>query len=155
MQLREFGQLTLKYDRPIIAAAPYPGGEGRGFGMGTGRIENRIIAGNLRWTNLPSVRSDNVVLSNFNGIIEPDEGAIVLFRLHGYAIPSKGEGSGVRIRRDTVLRLIFTSQGADYSSLNNIIAMAEGIVVNQPERLIGFRLFECVYEPPPLSMFGD
>jgi hypothetical protein len=154
MQLRDFGQLQITYDAPIIAAAPFPGGEGRGFGTGTGRIENRVISGNLRWTNLPSVRSDNMVLSNFNGIIEPDEGDIVLFRLHGYAAPSAGEGPGVRIKRDTVLRLVFTSQSADYGELNSIIAMAEGIVISQPERLIGFRVYECVYEPPALAMFG-
>lgn len=153
MQLKDFGKLHLIYDAPIVAATPFPGREGRGFGTGTGRIENRIIRGTLRWTNMPAVRSDNVVLSNFNGIIEPDEGDIVLFRLHGYAVPSVGEGPGVRIKRDTVLRLVFTSQGQDHAALNTIIAMAEGIVVDQAERLIGFRVYECAYEAPPLQMF--
>ena len=116
----------LQYDAPIIAAAPFPGGEGRGFGTGRGRIESPRVNGALRWANLPSVRSDNVVLSNFNGIIEPDEGAIVLFRLHGYAVPSAGEGTGVRIQRDTVLRMVFMSQAGDHADLNNLIVMAEG-----------------------------
>lgn len=153
MELKGLGQMHLIYDAPVIAATPFPGGEGFGFGTGTGRIENRIISGNLRWTNLPSVRSDNVVLSNFNGIIESDDGGIVLFRLHGYAVPSAGEGPGVRIKRDTVLRLVFTSQGDDHAALNTIIAMAEGVVVNQKERLIGFRVYECVYGAPPLELF--
>lgn len=154
MQFKDFGKLHIFYDAPIIPATPHPGGEGRAFGTGTGTIENRIIAGPLRWTNLATVRSDNVVLSNFNGIIEPDRGSPVLFRLHGYAIPMPGEENSVHINRATVLRLVFTSQGQDYAALNNVIAMAEGIVLNKAERHIAFRAYECIFELPPVSIFS-
>jgi len=153
MKFVDFGQLFLRYDGPLVAAAPYPGGDGRAFGTGTGWIDNRIIRGALRWTNIPTVRSDGVVLSEFNGIIEPDEDGVVLFRLHGYAIPSAGEGPGLRINRDTLLRLVFVSQADEYAELNNVVAMVEGVVLNREERLIGFRAYQCLFELPDPSAF--
>lgn len=157
MKFVDFGQLLLRYDGPIVPAAPYPGGAGRAFGTGTGWIDNRIIRGSLRWANTPKVRSDKVVMSEFNGIIEPDggEGAVVLFRLHGYAIPSEGEGPSIHINRDTLLRLIFVSEGQAFTELNRIVAMAEGVVLSKQDRLIGFRAYQCLFELPDTSVFSS
>lgn len=148
MKLQDLAYLVLQYDGPIRGAAPFPGGDGRGFGTGTGRIEGEAIRGNLRWANIPVVRSDNVVVSDFNGIIEPDEGDIVLFRLHGYAVPSAGEGPGIRILRDSMWHCQFTSAGQDYAFLNNAFVVAEAAVLHQPTRVIGVRLFSATYEGP-------
>ena len=62
------------------------GSEGHYYFIAEGRAEGRI-AGRLRGANHPVARVDGNALPNFQGAIETDDGAHILFDLRGYARP--------------------------------------------------------------------
>jgi hypothetical protein len=84
---------------------PGAGGERQSFLVAEGRCSGRI-AGRLRAANYPRGRPDNMLLPDFRGVLETDDGATVLFAWSGYARPSSSGrelvGSIPRQRRHAV-----------------------------------------------------
>src|SRR3954470_22945581 len=66
---------------------PGAGGERQSFLVAEGRCSGRI-AGRLRAAKHPPGRPGNALLPDFRGVLEPDDGAPVLFAWSGYARPS-------------------------------------------------------------------
>src|SRR5215211_4435029 len=64
--------------------------EGRFFFLAEGRSEGRI-SGQFRGANHPHRRSDGTFQPDFQGVIETDDGAEVLFDYRGYGLPDRSE----------------------------------------------------------------
>jgi hypothetical protein len=61
-----------------------PGGtEGQNFLLTEGRCEGRISA-SWRGANYPRRRTDGILVPDFRGALETDDGATILFAWHGY-----------------------------------------------------------------------
>jgi hypothetical protein len=59
-------------------------GESRHLLIGEGRADGRV-AGRVRLVNHPHRRSDGLLEPEFHGVVETDDGAVVLFRFTGLA----------------------------------------------------------------------
>jgi len=59
------------------------------FLIAEGRVTGRL-AGRLRGADSPRRRSDGVLLPDFRGVVETDDGATVLFAWHGYTRAGSG-----------------------------------------------------------------
>ena len=65
------------------------GVEEQGFLIVDGRTEGRV-SGRLRASNFPRRRVDGVQTPDFRGVLETDDGAVVLFSWHGYGRTGTG-----------------------------------------------------------------
>lgn len=126
------------------------GSEGNYFFIAEGRCEGRI-AGRLRGANHPRSRIDGSALPNFQGAIETDDGAVVLFDLRGFARPYPAE------RRQIVASVSHISEDPRYSPLNDAICVATGeirpITGGGPREVVGHQvnfaieIAELIWEP--------
>jgi hypothetical protein len=118
------------------------GTEGQGFLLVEGRTEGRITAG-LRAANYPRHRTDGTVTPNFRGVLETDDGAVVLFSWRGYA---RASASGPRQLLGSI-----THRSADerYRWLNTAMGVLTGKIRPRPEG--GFDVVldvaELIWEP--------
>jgi hypothetical protein len=99
---------------------PGAGGERQWFLLAEGRCSGRI-AGRLRAANYPRGRPDDVLLPDFRGVLETDDGATVLFAWSGYARPSSGG-------RDLVGSITHVSDDERYIWLNDVVGVVTGEV---------------------------
>ena len=100
--------------------------EGQLFGIGEGRREGRIT-GRFVGANHPHRRSDGTFLPNFQGIIETDDGADVLFDYEGYG---RAYPAG---RRQIVASPTHLSDDERYSWLNDSLSVGVGEVRPQED----------------------
>jgi Protein of unknown function (DUF3237) len=98
--------------------SPYGSDEGIGYGEGRGRASGRI-AGRCVWSNYPRRRSDGRMLPNVRGLITTDDGASILFELHGRTVFEDEPGRQ---------HLVGWLEAADerYRWLNDVVCIAEG-----------------------------
>lgn len=94
------------------------------------RVELRgEISGKFHGANAPGVRTDGSGLTNFQGVIETDNGATVLLECHGfgraYREPYKSQSHCIRQWVATVTHL---SQDSRFSWLNYAICVGTGLV---------------------------
>jgi hypothetical protein len=61
----------------------YGSQEASAYGEGDGLVKSDRLKGRARWVNHPHCRSDGVWLPNVHGVIQTEDGASVLFSLHG------------------------------------------------------------------------
>ena len=108
--------------RPKFAriVSPYGSEEGIAYGEGRGTATGRI-AGNVVWSNYPRRRTDGRMLPNLRGLIDPDDGALILFELRGRTIFEGDEG------RQNLVGW-FESDHASYRWLNDLVCIAEGLI---------------------------
>ncbi len=95
------------------------GSEGHYYFIAEGRAEGEVV-GRVRGANHPVARIDGNALPNFQGAIETDDGAHILFDLRGYARPYP-EG-----RRQIVVSGTHTSPDERYSWMNDVIFVGTG-----------------------------
>ena len=95
------------------------GSEGHYYFIAEGRAEGEI-AGRVRGANHPRARIDGNALPNFQGAIETDDGAHILFDMRGYARPYP-EG-----RRQIVVSGTHTSPDERYAWMNDVIFVGTG-----------------------------
>ena len=116
--------------------------EGRFFFLAEGRCEGRI-SGLFRGANHPHRRGDGTFLPDFQGVIETDDGAEVLFDYRGY-----GRAYPVG-RRQIVASATHLSEDKRYRWLNDSLSVGVGEVRSQEdgptELLIDWA--EVVWEP--------
>ena len=116
--------------------------EGQFFFLAEGRCEGRI-PGQFRGANHPHRRSDGTFLPNFQGVIETDDGAEVLFDYRGY-------GRAYPIgRRQIVVSATHLSEDERYRWLNDSLSVGVGEVRSQedgPTELV-VEWAELVWEP--------
>jgi hypothetical protein len=95
--------------------------ESQHFFFAEGRCEGRI-AGRFRGANHPSRRGDGTFLPNFQGVIETDDGAVLLFDTWGYG---RAYPPG---RRQVVGAFRHVSDDERYRWLNDSVAVCTGEV---------------------------
>ena len=106
------------------------------FFFAEGRCEGRI-SGRFRGANAPQRRTDGTFVPNFHGVIETDDGAIIMVETHGYgrAYPEAA--------RQILVTSTHLSDHPTYTWLNDSIAVGEGVVRVTPN---GVDLITEVYE---------
>ena len=117
--------------------------EGQYFFLAEGRCEGRI-SGLFRGANHPSRRGDGTFLPDFQGVIETDDGAEVLFDYRGYG---RAYPAG---RRQIVTSATHLSEDERYRWLNDSLSVGVGEVRSQedgPTELV-IEWSEVVWEPP-------
>jgi hypothetical protein len=120
------------------------GTESEHFFIAEGRCEGRV-AGRFRGANHPHRRTDLTYLPDFQGVIETDDGATVMFDLRGYgrAYP---EG-----RRQVVATATHVSADGRYRWLNDVVCAVTGEVRpgDTARTEIVLEVAELVWEPLP------
>jgi hypothetical protein len=104
-----------------VALAGDHGTEDHSFLIVEGRSDGRL-AGRLRAANFPRRRTDGTLTPDFRGVIETDDGAVVLFTWHGYGLPP-GDGP-----RQLVGSLTHLSDDARFRWLNDTVCTVAGEV---------------------------
>ena len=145
MKLDPLYRVTFSYPEHWHAVLEGVNGvESRHFFLAEGRCEGRI-AGRFRGANHPRRRTDETYEPDFQGAIETDDGASVLFDLRGYgrAYP---EG-----RRQVVGTVTHVSGDERYRWLNDVVAVVAGEVRPHEDGSgtdIVLEVAELVWEPP-------
>ena len=121
------------------------GTESEHFLIAEGRCEGRV-AGRFRGANHPHRRTDLAYLPNFQGVIETDDGATIVFDLRGYgrAYP---EG-----RRQVVATATHVSGDERYRWLNDVVCAIAGEVrpgSDGGKTSIVLDVSELIWEPVP------
>jgi hypothetical protein len=112
------------------------------FFLAEGRCEGRV-AGRFIGANHPHRRSDGTFLPDFQGVIETDDGAEVLFDYRGYG---RAYPAG---KRQVVMSATHLSEHERYRWLNDSLSVGAGEVRSQkggPTELV-LDLAEVVWEP--------
>jgi hypothetical protein len=118
-----------------VEVASDAGIEGRSFLLAEGRSAGRLSA-RYRAANFPRKRSDGALVSEFRGVLETDDGAVILFEWQGLAVLSD---SGMR---QLLGSLVHTTDASCYRWLNNRVCAVEGEVRTRA----GGSGFEVVFE---------
>jgi hypothetical protein len=143
-----FLRYTPRFPMDTRLAAVMPGhGVGAGYGEGTGHAVGDRLSGQLYWSNRPTVRSDNVVLGDFYGILLPDDGTYIVFSMRGYVVPWPGEPHSLPVKRDGIFGVSFQADHPDYDWVNSTYFVAESTV--SAEHLVEVRAFSCTNEIGP------
>jgi Protein of unknown function (DUF3237) len=116
--------------------------EGQFFLSAEGRCEGRI-SGRFRGANHPYRRGDGTFLPDFQGVIETDDGAEVLFDYRGYG---RAYPLG---RRQIVASATHLSEDERYRWLNDSLSVGVGEVRSQPDGTteLVMEWAELVWEP--------
>jgi Protein of unknown function (DUF3237) len=104
-----------------VEVASDAGIEGRGFLLAEGRSAGRLSA-RYRAANFPRKRSDGALVPEFRGVLETDDGAVILFEWQGLAVLS---ASGMRRLLGS---LVHTTDAPRYRWLNDRVCAVEGEV---------------------------
>lgn len=118
------------------------GVEEQGFLIVEGRIDGRLT-GRLRASNFPRRRTDATQTPDFRGVIETDDGAVVLFSWHGYG------RTGSTGARQLVGSLTHVSDDDRYAWLNTVMCAVAGEVRAREGGGLSVvvDVFEMVWEP--------
>jgi uncharacterized protein DUF3237 len=112
------------------------------FYLAEGRCEGSIN-GRFRGANYPLRRGDGTFRPDFRGAIETDDGATVLFELHGY-----GRAYPVG-RREIVGAVLHLGEDEPYRRLNDVVCVCAGEVrarEGSPAELV-LDVSELIWEP--------
>ena len=118
------------------------GSEAQSFLIAEGRTSGQVSA-RLRAANFPRRRVDGVLLPDFHGVLEVDDGAVVMFAWHGItARPVDG------MRRLTG-SLTHLSEDSRYARLNDVLCTLAGEVRARPGGgyQVALDVSELVWEP--------
>src|SRR5215210_3929366 len=104
-----------------VEVASDAGIEGRGFLLAEGRSTGRLSA-RYRAANFPRKRSDGALVPEFRGVLETDDGAVILFEWQALAVLS---ASGMRRLPGS---LVHSTDAPRYRWLNDRVCAVEGEV---------------------------
>ena len=116
--------------------------EGRSFLLAEGRSTGRISA-RYRAANFPRKRADGTLVPEFRGVLEADDGAVILFEWQGLAVPSD---SG---KPRLLGSLVHTTDDPRYRWLNDRVCAVEGEVRSRTDGAgseVVFEVSEMVWE---------
>ena len=111
--------------------------EGQSSFLAEGRCEGRV-AGRFRAANFPRRRDDGTLLPDFRGVVETDDGAVLMIALRGY-LRTEREG-----RRELVGSVTHVSDDERYAHLNDAVCAVGGEV--GPGGVV-VEVAELVWEP--------
>jgi hypothetical protein len=109
------------HDAWSVEVAADAGIEGRSFLLAEGRSTGRLSA-RYRAANFPRKRTDAALVPEFRGVLETDDGAVILFEWQGLAVLSD---SGMRRLLGSLLH---TTDDPRYRWLNDRVCAVEGEV---------------------------
>ncbi|MDX6513207.1 MAG: hypothetical protein QOE36_2711 [Gaiellaceae bacterium] len=134
MKLDALYRARFAYSEEYDVNAP----DARGVFIAEGRCEGELT-GRLRGMNHPRVRSDGVYLPNFQGVIETDDSARIVFDLRGYG--AEREDGRFAVHGS------ITHSTADerYARLNDIVCV---FAAEAFESEVVFEVAGLVWEPP-------
>jgi hypothetical protein len=118
------------------------GTEAQHFFFAEGHCTGRI-SGRLHGANFPRSRADGTFLPHFQGVIETDDGASILFDMRGY-------GRAYPVGRRQIVAMCFhVSDDERYQRLNDVVCVATGEVrsVSDSDTVLVIDLAELVWEP--------
>ena len=104
-----------------VEVASDAGIEGRGFLLAEERSAGRLSA-RYRAANFPRKRADAALVPEFRGVLETDDGAVILFEWQGLAVLGD---SGMR---QLLGSLVHTTDDPRYRWLNDRVCAVEGEV---------------------------
>jgi hypothetical protein len=116
--------------------------EGRSFLLAEGRSTGRLSA-RFRAANFPRKRTDAVLVPEFRGVLETDDGATILFEWQGLAVLTD---SGMRRLLGS---LVHTTDDPRYRWLNDRVCAVEGEVHPRTDGYgfdVVFEVSEMVWE---------
>ena len=121
-----------------------------GYVDGGGTIEGDKVRGTLRWTNHPRRRADGVWLPDFQGVIQTDDAADILFSFSGYnySLTERFEYT----HRAVVAAITFQTGSDHYRWLNDVFGVLEAEAGEDDAtgdgiELWRIRVYACIYEP--------
>ena len=120
----------------FVVVKPYGGEEGTGYGEGDGTITGERLRGSVRWVNHPHRRSDGVMLPNAHGLIRTEDGASIMFALHGRTVFRDDKGG-------QLLTATFEAEDERYQWLNNAFCVVEGVIAGYSMQA---RVYACINE---------
>jgi hypothetical protein len=142
MRLEPLYRVRFRYPEGWSVGLAAPGqseGERAFFFLAEGRCEGRV-SGRFRGANHPVRRSDGTFMPNFQGVIETDDGATVLFDMRGYG---RAYPAG---RRQIVAFATHVSEHERYRWLNDVVCASVGEVREAEDELV-VDVAELVWEP--------
>jgi hypothetical protein len=89
--------------------------EGQSFFLAEGRCEGGIV-GRFRAANFPLRRTDGTLVPDFRGVVETDDGAVLMITVRGY----------LRGRRELVGSMTHLSDDERYRRLNDAVCTVTG-----------------------------
>jgi hypothetical protein len=104
-----------------VEVASEAGIEARSFLLAEGRSTGRLSA-RYRAANFPQKRADGALVPEFRGVLETDDGAVILFEWQGIAVLTD---SGMRRLLGS---LVHTTDDSRYRWLNDRVCAVEGEV---------------------------
>ena len=104
-----------------VEVAADAGIEGRSFVLAEGHSTGRLSA-RYRASNFPRKRPDGTLVPEFRGVLETDDGAVILFEWRGLAVLGD---SGMR---QLLGSLVHTTDAPRYRWLNDRVCAVEGEV---------------------------
>jgi hypothetical protein len=123
--------------------------EGRSFLLAEGRSTGRLSA-RYRAANFPRQRTDGALVPEFRGVLETDDGGVVLFEWQGLALRTD---SG---NRRLLGSLVHTSDDPRYRWLNDRVCAVEGEVRHGADGSeVVFEVSEMVWEGVPPASSGS
>ena len=96
--------------------------EEQSFLIAEGRTEGRVDA-RLRATNFPRRRFDGTQQPDFRGVLETDDGAVIMFQWHGYGRAGHLVGAMTHLTEDDAYRAL---NGAVCAVAGEVRAREEG-----------------------------
>ena len=111
----------------------FDGAEGQSFFLAEGRCEGRVT-GRFRVANFPRRRADGTLVPDFRGVVETDDGAVLMIVLRGY----------LRDRRELVGSMTHASDDERYARLNDAVCTVAGEI--RPGEVV-VEVAELVWEP--------
>ena len=146
MKLEPLYRVTFRYpEHWHVELEGEAGTESAHFFIAEGRCEGRV-AGRFRGANHPRRRTDATYLPDFQGAIETEDGATLLFDYRGYGRASPPEN------RQVVGAAMHVTADARYRWLNDVVCPFTGEVRAAAERgktEIVLEVAELVWEPIP------
>ena len=125
------------YQGKFVVARPYDSQEANAYGEGDGWVKGERLQGTARWVNHPHCRTDGVWLPNVHGVIQTEDGASILFSLHGRTKFMTG-GQGHQL-----LTTILETGDERYAWLNDSICILEGVIKGFAMHA---QVFQCINE---------
>ncbi|HYZ76553.1 MAG TPA: hypothetical protein VE596_04185 [Gaiellaceae bacterium] len=115
----------------------FDGAEGQSFFIAEGRCEGQVM-GRFRAANFPRRRADGTLVPDFRGVVETDDGAVLMIALYGF-LRSEGPGG-----RELVGSMTHLSDDDRYARLNDVVCTVVGEITTGG---VVVDVAELVWEP--------
>jgi len=114
VRLEPLYRISFAYPEYYLSRGP----DTLGLFFGEGRVEGQVT-GRFRGLNHARLRSDDVYVPDFHGVIETDDGALLTFHLRGLARKSK-------YGREVTGTIVHNTGSERYARLNDAICVLAG-----------------------------